>query len=123
MNKEKELFVVMSIVAIVALLLTTSIVIPFDIANGQPASCDNGELNPSPSSHVLPVILVHGYREDSSIWSEWERNLQDNGIQFCLVSFHPDDICGTASHDANELSQIVQRVKSMTLQSSKYSCS
>lgn len=50
------------------------------------------------------------------MWYEWEQNLQDNGIQFCVVSFHPDDICGTASHDANELSQIVQSVKSMTLQ-------
>ena len=116
MIKEKDLFVVMSMVATVALILTTSIGIPFDIANGQMASCDNGELNPSPSSHVLPVILVHGYREDSSIWYEWEQNLESDGIQFCLVSFHPDDICGTALDDASELSQIVQRVKSMTLQ-------
>jgi hypothetical protein len=40
-----------------------------------------------------------------------------DGIPFCTMSFHPDDKCGTAVDHANELSQIVQKVKSLTGQS------
>jgi hypothetical protein len=32
------------------------------------------------------------------------------------MSFHPDDVCGTAEHNSEEIAQIVQEVKRMTLQ-------
>ena len=38
------------------------------------------------------------------------------GSNSVTVSFHPDDVCGTAVHDATEIGQIVQKVKSMTHQ-------
>lgn len=117
MNRAKYLFVTISIIAtITGLLLSGSTGIFFSSSSARPVSCDNGDLKPSPSSHTLPVILVHGYSEISLIWTNWEHNLQQNGIQYCTVSFHPDDVCGTATHDSMELGQIVQKVKSMTLQ-------
>jgi triacylglycerol esterase/lipase EstA (alpha/beta hydrolase family) len=69
---------------------------------------------PSSGSQSFPVILIHGYFEDSSVWSVWESQLQDDGIPYCTVTFQNDDMCGTAAAHADELSQIVQRVKMLT---------
>lgn len=81
-------------------------------ANGQ-MLCDNEET--TGSNQRLSVILVHGYRENSSIWSEWERFLEVDGVPFCTISFHSsDDMCGSAADHARELEQIVQQVKSVT---------
>jgi triacylglycerol lipase len=101
----------------ISLLLLTAVLGAFSgIAFAQSSLCDNGELKPSPSSSTLPVILVHGYNEGSGIWIPWELALEASGIQYCSVTFHPDDFCGRASHDATELSKIVQNVKDMTQQ-------
>jgi pimeloyl-ACP methyl ester carboxylesterase len=63
----------------------------------------------------LPVILVHGYFEDASIWLRWEQLLQSDGIQAFPVTFQQSsDECGSAKDHAQELSQIVQDVKRMT---------
>jgi pimeloyl-ACP methyl ester carboxylesterase len=62
--------------------------------------------------HVPPVILIHGYIENAAAWSNWEPWLQNDGIPFCTASFvHSDDPCGNATDHANELIQIVQKVK------------
>jgi pimeloyl-ACP methyl ester carboxylesterase len=66
-------------------------------------------------NHARPVILIHGYSEDSNIWSRWESLLQNDSIPYCKVSFQSsDDECGSAAAHATELSQIVQRVKMLT---------
>jgi pimeloyl-ACP methyl ester carboxylesterase len=59
----------------------------FNSANGQTSICDNGTITP-PSNNVLPVILIHGYNEDSGIWSQWAKSLDHDRIPFCIVSFH-----------------------------------
>jgi pimeloyl-ACP methyl ester carboxylesterase len=68
------------------------------------------------STRSLPVILVHGWAEDSSIWSQWEQLLTQNRIPFCTITFHQSpsgDRCGSAADHANELARIVQDVKTM----------
>jgi pimeloyl-ACP methyl ester carboxylesterase len=102
-----------AIISIVFLSLTTIISQgPPNSADGQ-TLCDNGEIRGS--NQRLPVILVHGYAENSSIWSEWERLLEADDIPFCTVSFHDSgDMCGSAASHARELEQIVQQVKSIT---------
>jgi pimeloyl-ACP methyl ester carboxylesterase len=96
-------------------LLSLTIIIslsPANSANGQ-TLCDNAEI--TGSNQRLPVILVHGYRENSSIWSEWEQILKVGNIPFCTVTFHnSDDMCGSAADHARELEQIVKHVKSTT---------
>jgi len=104
-----------SAAVIAVLLLTPSINIFINSANGQRSPCDNGTIIRSIQS--LPVILVHGWAEDSSIWLQWERLLKQNSIPFCTVTFHQSpsgDTCGSAADHASELAQIVQQVKTMT---------
>src|SRR6187401_1496242 len=84
-----------SAAVIAVLLLTPSINIFINSANGQRSPCDNGTIIRSIQS--LPVILVHGWAEDSSIWLQWERLLKQNSIPFCTVTFHQSpsgDTCG-----------------------------
>jgi pimeloyl-ACP methyl ester carboxylesterase len=101
-----------------ALLTTTTIGIQVATNSARAQTpCDNGAITHS-NTTIRPVILVHGYFEDSSIWSEWERLLKADGIPFCTVTFHnSDDSCGSAADHAQELAQIVKQVKSMTGQS------
>ena len=40
----------------------------------------------------------------------------NNGIPYCTVSFQSDDSCGTAIAHANELTQIIEKVKAYAQQ-------
>jgi pimeloyl-ACP methyl ester carboxylesterase len=116
MNKAKYFLIG---IPLVALFLTTSIGSSFNVAHARTSSCYDGVVMPpgpsSSSSHVLPVILVHGYIENAGVWSKWESYLKNNAIPFCTVSFiQSDDTCGRAADHANELNQIVQNVKRVT---------
>jgi pimeloyl-ACP methyl ester carboxylesterase len=109
-------------VLVLSLLFTTTIIETgrySTLAHAQTSSCYNGVVMPtSPATHV-PVILIHGYYEDSSVWSKWETLLQQDGIPYCTVTFSQSldptyDPCGSATDHANELNQIVQKVKELT---------
>jgi pimeloyl-ACP methyl ester carboxylesterase len=93
----------------------------FPLANAL-AMCSEKYI-PSPllmHPNVLPVILIHGYNEPPSVWSHWEERLRSDGIPFCTVyyffglQFRYDE-CGSALDHSNDLAQIVQDVKSWTL--------
>jgi len=115
MHNKRGLFLIISAVITISLSFTPSLGSSVNIANAQSSPCVNGEIISSHSSNILPVILIHGYFEPSSIWSVWEDLLSQNNIPFCTVSFHQsDDPCGSAKDHAGELAQIVQQVKSMT---------
>jgi pimeloyl-ACP methyl ester carboxylesterase len=91
-------------IATITILLSLSVIasLPFPLANGQ-------------SERPLPVILIHGYRQDASSWSIWEELLLNDGIPFHSVTFsQSDDSCGSAMDHAIELSQIVQQVRQET---------
>jgi pimeloyl-ACP methyl ester carboxylesterase len=67
------------------------------------------------STKPLPVILIHGYDENSVVWSEWESLLKNNSIPFYAVTFHQsDDKCGSAASHSKELAQIVKNVEART---------
>jgi hypothetical protein len=55
-----------SIMAIIALLLTTSL----SSANALVSPCDNGIAGTTASNRALPVILVHGYNDGSWVFSD-----------------------------------------------------
>ena len=65
-------------------------------------------------SEKLPVLLVHGYASDSSVWQKWENLLQNDGITARAVTFSGDDECGRAVDHAIELKKIVQKFKEAT---------
>lgn len=61
---------------------------------------------------LLPVLLIHGYVEDATVWKKWEDMLRKEGIQFFTVTFKDsDDKCGSAEQHARELEKRVQDIK------------
>lgn len=67
--------------------------------------------NSQPDSSPLPVILIHGYRQDASVWQTWEDLLESDGIPHGSITFvQSDDDCGSAKDHAMELRHIVQNV-------------
>lgn len=61
-----------------------------------------------------PVLLVHGYLEDATVWRTWEKLLTEDNIQFYTVTFTNDDQCGSAAAHAIELQKIVQKILNST---------
>jgi pimeloyl-ACP methyl ester carboxylesterase len=65
-------------------------------------------------SGTLPVVLVHGYFEDASVWSTWEALLEVDDIQFYTVTFTNDDECGSTLEHAVELQDIIDNILSIS---------
>ena len=63
---------------------------------------------------LLPVILVHGYFVDATVWDTWEKLLRNDSITFYSVTFADDDKCGSAASHASELLEIVQNISQLT---------
>lgn len=66
---------------------------------------------PTDGNSPLPVLLIHGYASDSSVWSEWGDYLSQDGIPYELVTFDTNDSCGSLNQHAQELSQIIRDYK------------
>ena len=73
-------------------------------------------VNGSATKKLLPVLLIHGYASDKSLWSKWEGLLKKDGITFYPITFYKsDDKCGSAVDHAKELNlQVQQILKNMT---------
>jgi pimeloyl-ACP methyl ester carboxylesterase len=112
LNKKGLLEIIYAVI-VLSLLLVANLKSSVNLANALGSSCDTGLIMPSTSSNALPAILVRGYAEDSGVWSKWEPLLKHDRIPYCTASFQ-DDECGAAIDHANELKQIVQKVKILT---------
>jgi pimeloyl-ACP methyl ester carboxylesterase len=96
-------------------MMTVSIAIPFSVY-AQPVSKD-GATNTS-ASKPLPVLLIHGYMSDASVWKKWEDLLKKDGVPVFPVTFgQSDDKCGSAAEHAKELSTQISNIKEQTGQS------
>jgi len=120
MKNKKNILITISIILIVSLSLAPDLK-SIKLAHAQGPFCDNGVIRPVLPSNALPVILIHGYKENSNIWSIWENLLYQNNIPYCTVSFQQSidplsdyDACGSAADHAQDLAKIVQYVKQMT---------
>jgi uncharacterized alpha/beta hydrolase family protein len=68
-----------------------------------------------PNESPLPVILIHGYRQDASVWETWEELLEADGIPYLSITFtQSDDDCGSARDHATELGEKVQEILTQT---------
>jgi pimeloyl-ACP methyl ester carboxylesterase len=56
----------------------------------------------------LPVLLIHGYLSNASVWDRWETLLENYSITYKKVTFEIDDPCGKAKDHAMELNRIVE---------------
>jgi pimeloyl-ACP methyl ester carboxylesterase len=67
-----------------------------------------------PDSNRLPILLIHGYAEDSSIWISWEDWLAANHFSKVYpITFHLDELddkCGSVEQHATELKSIVDKI-------------
>lgn len=60
---------------------------------------------------AFPILLVHGYAEDTSVFNSWTGWLSyDNFENVYSVTFGNDDQCGSVKHHAVELDYIVDQV-------------
>jgi pimeloyl-ACP methyl ester carboxylesterase len=67
-------------------------------------------VNAQPDSNRLPILLIHGYGEDSRIWNSWRGWLGgDHFSKVYSITFH-DDLCGSAEEHAKELKTIVDGI-------------
>lgn len=65
--------------------------------------------------NVIPVLLVHGYYEDASIWKTWKEFLDEDNIPFYTITFQQsDDKCGSAIEHASELNNMNQEILDST---------
>ena len=62
-----------------------------------------------------PVLLIHGYMADASVWNKWVELLKKDGISHYPITFkQSDDKCGSAAEHAKELSKIIGQIKDET---------
>jgi hypothetical protein len=71
--------------------------------------------NTATNSTKLPVLLIHGYMEDASVWNKWGDLLKKDGISVYPITFkQSDDKCGSSAEHAKELSNIIGQIKDET---------
>ena len=76
-----------------------------------------GQSNPNTATNStkLPVLLIHGYMEDASVWNKWVDLLKKDGISVYPITFkQSDDKCGSSAEHAKELSNIIGQIKDET---------
>ena len=92
-------------------IVTVVIVIEILVSNGLFVSLATAQED----ENVLPVLLVHGYYEDASIWETWEEFLEADDIPFYTITFQQsDDKCGSAIEHARELNNMIQEILDST---------
>ncbi len=85
------------------------------IAYGQSSENTTTTSNTSNNSTKLPVLLIHGYMEDASVWNKWGDLLKKDGISVYPITFkQSDDKCGSSAEHAKELSNIIGQIKDET---------
>jgi uncharacterized alpha/beta hydrolase family protein len=94
-----EKYIVLSAIIIILLTAIASSFF-FSTANGQ--------------QQHLPVLLIHGYLNDASVWNEWIVNLRAAGIYAEAVTFNGNDKCGSAADHAEQLRNKVEEFKTRT---------
>jgi uncharacterized alpha/beta hydrolase family protein len=78
------------------------------------SNVNNTNTNPVTTS-PLPVLLIHGYMEDATVWNKWVDLLKKDGISAYPITFkESDDKCGSAAEHAKELSNIIGQIKKET---------
>ena len=100
------------ILAIIILLLSTSVILSTNYFSSSPNPAVGQPETP------LPVLLIHGYRSTHTVWDEWVDQLGNYGIEARAVTFEDDptnavneDECGSAQDHAAQLNQLVRNFK------------
>ena len=104
-----------SLVIVIAIVIMAGTFIYFYPVYGQGANTSNSTAKSSNESEPLPVLLIHGYMADASVWKKWEDLLNKDKIPAFPVTFtQSDDKCGSAAEHAKELSDQIGDIKDKT---------
>jgi pimeloyl-ACP methyl ester carboxylesterase len=76
------------------------------VAGGLSLSVNAQQTNSNP----LPILLIHGYGEDSSAWNSWKNWLGENNFSKVYPITFSNDECGLVAEHAAELSSIVNKI-------------
>jgi hypothetical protein len=111
--------IVVALIAIIMVVTSTSSGGQFftfsQIAYGQSSANTTTTDNTSNNSTALPVVLIHSYMVDATVWNEWVDLLKKDGISVYPITFkQSDDKCGSAAEHAKELSNIIGQIKDET---------
>src|SRR5215218_3614020 len=88
-----------------------------EMAYAQSNTNNNNNTNAVTNSTTkLPVLLIHGYMEDASVWNKWINLLKKDGIStvYPITFKQSDDKCGSGAEHAKELSNIIGQIKKET---------
>ena len=70
------------------------------------------------NSTTLPILLVHGYMEDATVWNKWIDLLKKDNVPptalYPITFKESDDKCGSTVEHAKELSTIIGQIKDTT---------
>jgi pimeloyl-ACP methyl ester carboxylesterase len=110
-------FIQISMILIIISFLTISFGMSLTLANGQPVPANRTMTATTSKTGPIPVLLIHGYASDASVWKKWEPLLNKDHIPYIEVNFGSFlgpfygpyyDECGTAVDHANDLRAIIQ---------------
>jgi uncharacterized alpha/beta hydrolase family protein len=118
-NKERNKFArLLAFILFFSMVMIVGTLIPPYSANAQNPSADNATNTNTNASKPLPVLLIHGYMSDASVWKKWEGLLKKDNIPVYPITFRQsDDKCGSAAEHAKELSNQIKNIKDQTGQS------
>jgi uncharacterized alpha/beta hydrolase family protein len=104
---------IVSSTTVIALFVTLMIVNSSSNVYGQ--STNTTTKNDTSNDSTPPVLLIHGYMADASVWNKWVELLKKDGIPTYPITFkQSDDKCGSAAEHAKELSKIIGQIKDET---------
>ncbi len=96
-----------SLVTFLLLCLNSGLLIPFVYSQ--------------PADEIYPILLIHGYASDATVWDKWLMELENSGITTQAVTFSDnpatstdEDKCGRSVNHAIQLNQIVEQFKKQT---------
>jgi triacylglycerol esterase/lipase EstA (alpha/beta hydrolase family) len=94
------------LMSISLLIFVSGLLIP--LVSGQPENEDEYD-------DRIPVVLIHGYVQDDTVWNTWEEWLRtDNFLNVYPIKFEQNDRCGSAQQHAKELDDIVNIILANT---------
>lgn len=113
-NNNRKKISIFSAITLLASMITVGIIllppVSVDAQNSSTANTTNTN-----ASEPLPVLLIHGYMSDASVWKKWEELLKKDSIPVFPITFRQsDDKCGSAAEHAKELSTQIGDIKDQT---------
>ncbi len=111
-NNRKKVAIFSAITLFASMIMVGILIIPLSVDAQNTSTTNSTTTN---ASEPLPVLLIHGYMSDASVWKKWEELLKKDRIPVFPITFRQsDDKCGSAAEHAKELSTQIGDIKDQT---------